>query len=287
MEMEQLYDVIVIGGGPAGLTAALYLARARYRVLVVEKEHFGGQITITNEIVNYPGVAKTSGRELTDTMRQQAEGFGAEFLLAEVTAFELDGDVKTVKTGRGEYRCFGVLLATGAHPRMIGFPGEAEFRGRGIAYCATCDGEFFTGKEVFVIGGGFAAAEESVFLTRYAKHVTVLIRGEDFTCAEAVSRAAKEHPKITALSHTAVVEATGDTALRSLRYRDLKTGEETVFAPHGDTFGVFVFAGYEPETALIRDKIETDPRGYIVTDGSQRSTARSCTLRSAPWPRSC
>lgn len=153
MEMEQLYDVIVIGGGPAGLTAALYLARARYRVLVVEKEHFGGQITITNEIVNYPGVAKTSGRELTDTMRQQAEGFGAEFLLAEVTAFELDGDVKTVKTGRGEYRCFGVLLATGAHPRMIGFPGEAEFRGRGIAYCATCDGEFFTGKEVFVIGG--------------------------------------------------------------------------------------------------------------------------------------
>lgn len=142
MEMEQLYDVIVIGGGPAGLTAALYLARARYRVLVVEKEHFGGQITITNEIVNYPGVAKTSGRELTDTMRQQAEGFGAEFLLAEVTALELDGDVKTVKTGRGEYRCFGMLLATGAHPRMIGFPGEAEFRGRGIAYCATCDGEF-------------------------------------------------------------------------------------------------------------------------------------------------
>ena len=211
MEMEQLYDVIVIGGGPAGLTAALYLARARYRVLVVEKEHFGGQITITNEIVNYPGVAKTSGRELTDTMRQQAEGFGAEFLLAEVTAFELDGDVKTVKTGRGEYRCFGVLLATGAHPRMIGFPGEAEFRGRGVAYCATCDGEFFTGKEVFVIGGGFAAAEESVFLTRYAKHVTILIREEDFTCAEAVSRAAKEHPKITVLSHTAVVEATGDT----------------------------------------------------------------------------
>uniref|UniRef100_UPI003AB86B0A FAD-dependent oxidoreductase n=1 Tax=Dysosmobacter sp. TaxID=2591382 RepID=UPI003AB86B0A len=272
MEMEQLYDVIVIGGGPAGLTAALYLARARYRVLVVEKEHFGGQITITNEIVNYPGVAKTSGRELTDTMRQQAEGFGAEFLLAEVTAFELDGDVKTVKTGRGEYRCFGVLLATGAHPRMIGFPGEAEFRGRGIAYCATCDGEFFTGKEVFVIGGGFAAAEESVFLTRYAKHVTVLIRGEDFSCAEAVSRAAKEHPKITVRSHTAVVEATGDTALRSLRYRDLKTGEETVFAPHGGTFGVFVFAGYEPETALIRDKIETDPRGYIVTDGSQRTS---------------
>ena len=195
MEMEQLYDVIVIGGGPAGLTAALYLARARYRVLVVEKEHFGGQITITNEIVNYPGVAKTSGRELTDTMRQQAEGFGAEFLLAEVTAFELDGDVKTVKTGRGEYRCFGVLLATGAHPRMIGFPGEAEFRGRGIAYCATCDGEFFTGKEVFVIGGGFAAAEESVFLTRYARHRTDSRRGFHLRrgCVARRQRASEDH----------------------------------------------------------------------------------------------
>lgn len=178
MEMEQLYDVIVIGGGPAGLTAALYLARARYRVLVVEKEHFGGQITITNEIVNYPGVAKTSGRELTDTMRQQAEGFGAEFLLAEVTAFELDGDVKTVKTGRGEYRCFGVLLATGAHPRMIGFPGEAEFRGRGIAYCATCDGEFlpvrrFCHRRRLCRGGG----ERFPDTLRKARHRTDSRRG--------------------------------------------------------------------------------------------------------------
>ncbi len=271
MDMERLYDVIVIGGGPAGLTAALYLARARYRVLVVEKEHFGGQITITEEIVNYPGVAKTSGKELTDAMRRQAEGFGAEFLLAEVTSLDLDGDVKTVKTGRGEFRCFGVLLATGAHPRMIGFPGEAEFRGRGIAYCATCDGEFFTGKEVFVVGGGFAAAEESVFLTRYAKHVTILIRGAGFTCAEAVARAAMEHPKITVLPHTEVVKVAGDTALRSLRYRNVQTGAETLFIPEEDTFGVFVFAGYEPETALIRGKAETDSRGYIVTDSTRQT----------------
>ena len=176
MEMEQLYDVIVIGGGPAGLTAALYLARARYRVLVVEKEHFGGQITITNEIVNYPGVAKTSGRELTDTMRQQAEGFGAEFLLAEVTALELDGDVKTVKTGRGEYRCFGVLLATGAHPRMIGFPGEAEFRGRGIAYCATCDGMLYRGKPVAVVGYTDTARQEAEFLQKIGCSVTYFDR---------------------------------------------------------------------------------------------------------------
>ena len=163
--MQNLYDVVVIGGGPAGLTAALYLARAKYRVVVVEKEHFGGQITITHEVVNYPGVEKTSGTELTETMRKQAESFGAEFILAQVDSLDMSGDVKVVKTSRGELRAFGVLLATGAHPRTVGFKGEMDYRGRGVAYCATCDGEFFTGKQVFVIGGGFAAAEEAVFLT--------------------------------------------------------------------------------------------------------------------------
>lgn len=134
-DMEHFYDVIVVGGGPAGLAAALYLARARYRVLVLEKEQFGGQITITSEVVNYPGVKKVSGAELTETMRRQAESFGAEFLLAEATRLELDGDVKIVHTSRGELRCFGVLLATGAHPRKVGFQGEAEFQGHGVAYC--------------------------------------------------------------------------------------------------------------------------------------------------------
>ena len=148
IDTKQLYDVVVIGGGPAGLTAALYLARARYRVLVVEKEHFGGQITITSEVVNYPGVERASGAGLTETMRRQAQSFGAEFLLAEVTGLELAGDIKRVQTSRGEKQCFGVLLATGAHPRMVGFRGEEAFRGRGVAYCATCDGEFFTGKDV-------------------------------------------------------------------------------------------------------------------------------------------
>ena len=144
LDQTKLYDVAVVGGGPAGLTAALYLARAKYRVLVIEKEHFGGQITITSEVVNYPGVALTDGKALTETMRKQAESFGAEFLLGEVTGLSLDGDVKTVHTSKGDIPCFGVLLATGAHPRMIGFEGEDAFRGHGVAYCATCDGEFFT-----------------------------------------------------------------------------------------------------------------------------------------------
>lgn len=161
--LEQLYDVVVIGGGPAGLTAALYLARARYRVLVVEKDHFGGQITITAEIVNYPGVEQTSGAALTETMRKQAQRFGAEFLLAEVEGLSLEGADKTVRTSRGVFRCFGVLLATGARPRAVGFQGEADFRGHGVAYCATCDGEFFTGKQVFVVGGGFALRRRACF----------------------------------------------------------------------------------------------------------------------------
>ena len=160
--MKTLYDVIVIGGGPAGLTAALYLARARYSVLVVEKEKFGGQITITADVVNYPGVMQGSGTEITETMRRQAESFGAEFLLAEVTGLDMQGDLKTVHTSKGDVKAFGVLLATGAHPRKVGFKGEEEFKGRGVAYCATCDGEFFTGLDIFVVGGGFAAAEEAV-----------------------------------------------------------------------------------------------------------------------------
>ena len=180
IDRDKLYDVIVVGGGPAGLTAALYLARAKYRVLVMEKEQFGGQITITHEVVNYPGVGKVSGRELTETMRRQAESFGAEFLMAEAESLDLSGDVKTVRTDRGDYQCFGILLATGAHPRSVGFKGEEEHKGRGVAYCATCDGEFFTDKEVFVVGGGFAAAEESLFLTKFARHVTVLVRKDDF-----------------------------------------------------------------------------------------------------------
>ena len=172
-ENENLYDVIIIGGGPAGLTAAIYLARACYRVIVIEKEKFGGQITITSEVVNYPGVRKTSGSELTESMRKQAESFGAEFMLTEVKEINVEGDIKEGITERGKFKCFGILLATGAHPRMIGFAGEEEFKGHGVAYCATCDGEFFTGKEVFVVGGGFAAAEESVFLPKSASHVTI------------------------------------------------------------------------------------------------------------------
>ena len=270
--MESLYDVVIVGGGPAGLTAALYLARAKYRVLVLEKEQFGGQISITHEVVNYPGITKTSGKALTDTIRQQAESFGGEFMLAEATGFDLNGDIKTVRTNQGDYRCFGILLATGAHPRTVGFQGEEEHKGRGVAYCATCDGEFFTGKEIFVVGGGYAAAEESVFLTKFASHVTILVRKDDFSCAASVADQAKNHKKITVLYNTVMEEVSGENGLTYARYKNTVTGEVAEYKSK-ETFGVFVFAGYAPATEAVKGIVELNEQGYIITDASQKTSA--------------
>ena len=268
--MDNLYDVVIVGGGPAGLTAALYLARAKYRVLVLEKEQFGGQIAITHEVVNYPGIAKTSGKALTDTIQQQAERFGAEFILTEATGFDLSGDIKTVHTGKEDYRCFGILLATGAHPRTVGFKGEEEHKGRGVAYCATCDGEFFTGKEIFVVGGGYAAAEESVFLTKFARHVTILVRKEDFSCASSVADQAKNNEKITVLTNTVMEEVSGENGLTYARYKNTATGKVTEYRSE-ESFGVFVFAGYAPATEAVKGVVELNEQGYIVTDASQKT----------------
>lgn len=269
MSRNDLYDVIVIGGGPAGLTAGLYLARARYRVLILEKDDFGGQITITNEVVNYPGVGRTTGRALTQTMRQQAQDFGAEFLSAEAIGLDVHGDVKTVHTSRGDLKAFGILIATGASPRKLGFEGESEYAGRGVAYCATCDGEFFAGKEVLVVGGGFAAAEESVFLTTYASKVTVLVREPDFTCDAAVAAAAKNNPKIDVRYQVELQGVTaGQGGLREASILNRATGQTETWKPvDGGTFGVFVFAGYVPATDLVRGVVELDDYGYVVTHG--------------------
>ena len=270
---NELYDAVIVGGGPAGLTAALYLARARYRVLVVEKDRFGGQITITHEVVNYPGVESTSGEALTETMRRQAQNFGAEFLLAEVTDLKLEGDIKTLVTTRGTLRAFAVLIATGANPRRIGFKGEQEFRGRGVAYCATCDGEFFTGKELLVIGGGFASAEESMFLTRYASKITILIRKDGFSCAKSIADEVAEHSKITVKCHHELKAVEGnDMGITKAVLYNNQTGETFDYtAADGDTFGVFVFAGYVPNTGLVKDKVALNEQGYVITTADKET----------------
>lgn len=268
--MAEFYDVIIVGAGPAGLSAAIYAARARFKVLVLEKEKIGGQITITSEIVNYPGIEKIDGTELTEKMRAQAQSFGAEFQIAKVTDFDLSGDMRIVKTDKGDFKTLGIVLALGANPRMLGFAGEREYKGRGVAYCATCDGEFFTGMDVFVIGGGFAAAEEAVFLTKYARKVTIIVREEDFTCAASVADKAKNHEKIEVHYQTEIVEAAGDRLLQSARFRDNQTGREWTYeAPEGESFGIFVFAGYVPDTEIVKGKLELDSHGYLITDHNQ------------------
>lgn len=273
IDMKNLYDGIIIGGGPAGLSAAIYLARAKYRVLVIEKEKMGGQITITSEVVNYPGVPETDGTRLTENMRKQAEFFGAEFMMAEVKELRPDGDVKEVVTEKGTLETLGIVLATGASPSKIGFEGETKYQGRGVAYCATCDGEFFTGLDVFVLGGGFAAAEESVFLTKYANKVTVIVREEDFTCAAAVADQVKNHPGIEVHYQTEIVEAGGESTLQYAVFRDNETGETWKYEPPaGKSFGIFVFAGYAPATGLFKDFLELSEDGYLVTDMNQKTS---------------
>ncbi len=270
--MNKHYDAIIIGAGPAGLSAAIYLSRAQYSVLVVEKDREGGQVAITSEVVNYPGVLTASGEELTEIMYRQAKGFGAVFLSAEVTDLLLDQPVKQVKTSEGDFTALGVIAAMGANPRKVGFDGEEKFQGRGVGYCATCDGEFFTGKDVFVIGGGYAAAEEAVFLTRFAKKVHIVMRKGDFSCPEAVARPAKEHPKIQISYNTEIIKVEGDTALRKAVFQSNKTKEIWEYnAEAGDHFGVFVFAGYLPATSLLQGKVALTTDGYVVTDSNQKT----------------
>ena len=270
--MKQIYDAIIVGGGPAGLSAAIYLARAKFSVLVIEKEKFGGQITITDEVVNYPGVPKTSGKELTRHMREQAESFGAKFLLSTVKEFDLSNRIKKIITDKGEFESIGLILATGSSPRKLGFKGEKEFQGHGVAYCATCDGEFFSDMDVFVIGGGFAAAEEAVFLTKYARNVHIIVREPDFTCAAGVADKAKNHPKIKISYNTEIKEAIGDDQLKEATFINNQTKEEwTYHAKENESFGIFVFAGYEPATQLFSSIVECNKFGNVIVDRNQKT----------------
>ncbi|MBS5885933.1 MAG: thioredoxin-disulfide reductase [Clostridium sp.] len=274
--MNKIYDLIIIGGGPAGLSAGLYAGRARLNTLIIEKEHTGGQINSTAEIVNYPGIVKTTGPNLTSDMRTQAENFGVKFQTADVIDVDLSGEVKIIKTNNGEIQGRAIIIATGASPRKLGFPGEIEYGGRGVAYCATCDGEFFKDLEVLVIGAGYAAAEEAIYLTRFAKKVIIVAREPEFTCAKSIGDKVKANKNIEIRFNTEVVEAVGDDVLRSVKLINNVTNERSEYFPPKEdgTFGIFVFVGYEPQTKVFKDKIEMDRYGYILTNENMETNIK-------------
>ncbi len=273
--MDKMYDAVIVGGGPAGLSAAIYLARAKCKVLVIEKEKVGGQITITADVVNYPGTGKVSGSELAAQMEQQARGFGAEFVEAEVIGLKLDQDIKELETTAGTVEALSVILATGANPRQVGFYGEKKFQGRGVAYCATCDAEFFTGMDIFVIGGGLAAVEESMFLSRYGKSITILVRSDKFRAPQTAVDALANYPNIKVRFNTVVERVGGETMISYADFRDEVTGKiEHYMAKEGETFGVFVFAGYVPNTGLFRDQVALNEQGYIITNEEKETNVK-------------
>lgn len=265
--MEKIYDLIIIGGGPTGLTAGIYAGRAKLNVLILEKSSIGGQIYLTNEVANYPGIFETTGSNYAEQLKKQAEAFGVEIISGEVTNMKFSKEIKEIKTSTDTYKGYSVLIATGASPRKLGFPGEEEYTGRGVAYCATCDGEFFTDMDVFVIGAGFAAAEEAMFLTKFARKVTVIAREPEFTCAKSIADKVLSNPKIEVKFNTEILEAKGDIQLRSAKFKNNVTNEIFEYkANEGESFGIFVFIGYEPQSKLFKDVITLDNQGFIPTD---------------------
>lgn len=268
-----IYDLVIIGGGPAGISAGIYAGRAKLKTLIIEKENVGGQIKTTHELANYPGILQTTGSEYMETLRQQALAFNVNFKEDEVVDLSLEEDIKIIRTKKEEIQSRAVIFATGASPRKLGFKGEEEFTGRGVAYCATCDGEFFQGLDVFVIGGGYAAAEEALFLTKFAKKVRVVVRKSEFGCAKTIADKVKAHPKIEVLFNTELEEVGGDGVLQFAKFKNNQSGEvfEYKASEEDGTFGVFVFIGYKPQTALLKDKVELNEQGYVVTDENMQT----------------
>jgi thioredoxin reductase (NADPH) len=263
------YDVIILGAGPAGLTAAIYATRAALKTLVLTGNLLGGQAALTTEIENYPGFPEViSGPELTQRLQKQAEKFGAEIVMEEATAVDLGEHPFLVRTLAQAYRGKTLIVATGASPRRLGVPGEAELIGRGVSFCATCDGYFFRDREVAVVGGGDSAVKEALFLAKLVRKV-YLIHRRDRLRAEAVSqKQVLEHPRIEVLWNTVVTEIVGKGAVEGLRLRDLRTGAEAFLK----VAGVFIYIGHVPNTALFQGKLALDEEGYIVTDRAMHTS---------------
>jgi thioredoxin reductase (NADPH) len=268
---DTVHDVIVIGSGPAGYTAALYAARAQLAPLVFEGTAFGGALMTTTEVENYPGFRDgITGPELMDELREQALRFGADLRMEDVESVSLRGPVKSVTTAEGQtYRARAIILAMGAAARYLQVPGEQELLGRGVSSCATCDGFFFKDQDIAVIGGGDSAMEEAIFLTRFARSVTLVHRRDEFRASKIMLNRARNNDKINFVTNHTVVGVDGETSVTGLRLRDTATGKETTLA----VTGVFVAIGHEPRSDLVRDVVDVDPDGYVLVQGRTTSTS--------------
>lgn len=258
------YDAIIIGAGAAGLTAGIYLSRAKVKTLILNEGAVGGQMVLTHEIANYPGIESISGYELARNMKLQAQKFGALIKSnIKITSFDLKSNPKRfVVNGKDEYTSDVVIITTGGRSRTLGIPGENEFKGKGISYCATCDGDFFQDKEIIVVGGGNSALEEAVSLTKYASKVTVVHQFDHFQAFEHYVNEAKNNPKIDFIMESKIIEFIGDEKLRKVKIQNQKTGE--VFEK--DIDGVFIFIGYVPNTEMFEGVLELNQYKEIVVD---------------------
>lgn len=268
------YDLIIIGAGPAGLAAGLYAGRARINTLIIEKQKNGGQIVITSEIENYPGcIEEETGPSLIDRMVAQTEKFGVAHVFDTVTDVQLEGDVKKITCLHEEYEAKTVIIASGAHPVPIGCPGERELSGKGVSYCATCDAAFFEDFEVYVVGGGDSAVEEAMYLTKFARQVTLIHRRDELRAAKSIQEKAFVNPKMNFMWDTVVEEIKGNGLVESMVVKNVKTGEtKEIFADEEDgTFGIFVFIGFKPNSELFNGKVAMNEKGYILTDDDMKT----------------
>ena len=271
--MSKIYDVIVIGGGPAGLSAALYAGRARLSTLVLEKKKEGGQIALTSEVENYPGCLEgESGPSLIERMHKQVLHFGAEFAIDEIESVSLEGSIKELKGKKGTYQAKTIIIATGASSRPIGCKNEKEYIGKGISYCATCDGSFFEDFDIYVVGGGDTAVEEAMYLTKFGRSVTLIHRRDELRAAKSIQDKAFKNPKMKFMWDSVVKEVSGDGILSSMVIENVKTGELTTIEANEEdmTFGLFGFVGYIPKTDMFKDVLNLQ-NGYIVTDENMKT----------------
>ena len=272
--MNNIYDVVILGAGPAGLAAGLYAGRSCLKTLIIEKGQDGGQIAITDEIENYPGqiVEGESGPSLIARMSEQAKKFGAERVSDVIKSVELEGEVKKLVGAKGEYYGKTVILATGAFPRPIGCKNEGKFVGKGISFCATCDANFFEDFEVFVVGGGDSAVEEAMYLTKFARKVSIIHRRDELRAAKSIQEKAFKNPKMNFIWDTVVDEVDGDELLNKMVLKNVKTGELTTYEADEEDglFGLFGFIGMIPNSGLFEGIIDMD-RGYIKTDDNMRT----------------